>query len=369
MINVFTPKVNDADVVAVANALRIGEISGIFGKSINNFENYFAKFVGCDFGVATTSGTTALHLALAAAGVGEGDEVIVSSSTNIATALAPIYLGAIPIPADVKEDSWNIDPECIERLINNKTKAIIPVHLFGNPANMDQIMEISRKYGLLVIEDCAQAHGAKWKGKPVGSFGHMAAFSFYANKIITTGEGGMVVTNDDNLADKMRYLKNLAFGEPRFLHRDIGFNYRMTAFQAALGLSQLNRIDTIIEKKIDIYNTYKSLLINEDRIIWQNINEEAYSSHWMVGFRIDRKSCVKRDEFAISLYNNGIETRNFFCPMNQQPALISKNISSRTYCPVSDYLWEDGIYIPSGLDLDIDNQIYIVDNIIKALNG
>lgn len=248
MIPLFEPAIERADVEAVVAALARGEISGNFGQSLELFEAQFAEKMGCRYGVTTTSGTTALHLALAAADIGSGDEVIVSSSTNIATALAAVYTGAIPVPVDVGPSTWNIDIDQVEALITPRTKAIIPVHLFGAPAQMDRLMSVATRHGLLVVEDCAQAHGACLNGRPVGSFGQMAAFSFYANKIITTGEGGMVTTNDEQFARRLRYLRNVAFTLPRFRHEEIGFNYRMTGYQAAFGLSQLARLDRLIEK-------------------------------------------------------------------------------------------------------------------------
>src|SRR5688572_25799258 len=231
MIEVFDPIIGEEEIEAVVAALRRGEISGSFGESIPRFEEEFAAYCGCKYGVAVSSGSTALHIAVAAAGIGAGDEVLISASTNIATALAVVHNGAIPVPVDSEEITWNLNLDLIEDLITERTKAIIPVHLYGHPVDMDRLMEITRKHNLLVIEDCAESHGATCRGRMTGSFGDMACFSFYANKVITTGEGGMITTNNEQLAERLRLLRNLAFTKPRFRHEEAGFNFRMTGYQ------------------------------------------------------------------------------------------------------------------------------------------
>ena len=204
MIPVFEPSIGDEEAEAVAAAVRRGEISGSFGEELPGFEREFADFVGASHGVAVTSGTAALNLAVAAAGIGPGDEVLVSASTNVATALAPYHCGAIPVPVDSEPETCNLDLDLVESLITPRTKAIIPVHLFGHPVDMDRLLEIAQRHDLVVIEDCAESHGATVRGRMTGSFGDMACFSFYANKVITTGEGGMVMTDDDALAERLR---------------------------------------------------------------------------------------------------------------------------------------------------------------------
>ena len=255
-IQVHQPDIGEDEIASVVAALRRGEISGSFGKAIPEFEEKFAAYCGCKYGVSVTSGTTALQLAVSAAGIGQGDEVLMSASTNIATALAAYHNNAVSVGVDSEPDTWNIDPDLIEPLITPRSRAIIPVHLFGHPAKMDQIMDIARRHKLLVIEDCAESHGATWKGKMTGGFGDMGCFSFYVNKVITTGEGGMVVTNDAKLAERLRLLRNLAFTKPRFLHELPGYNFRMTGYQAAMGLAQFARIDQIIAQKRRVAHTY-----------------------------------------------------------------------------------------------------------------
>jgi perosamine synthetase len=248
--------------------------------------------------------------------------------------------------------TWNLDPGLIEGLITPRTRAIIPVHLFGHPAAMDRIMEIARKHGLVVIEDCAESHGATWQGRMTGSFGDMACFSFYANKVITTGEGGMVVTNDDKLAERLRSLRNLAFGKPRFLHQIAGYNFRMTGLQAAIGLAQFARIERVIEDKRRIAATYNRLLQGVRGLQLPTELPQARNVYWMYAMVVEPEFGVTRDELAQYLADRGIETRTFFCPMSKQPFLRKQPGFRDIPCPVADHLWERGLYLPSTHSLD-----------------
>ena len=317
MISVYEPVIGDEEIEAVVAALKRGEISGSFGKAIPEFEQAFAQYCGCKYGIAVTSGTTALHLAVAAAGIGPGDEVLVSASTNIATALAVIHNGAVPVPVDAENITWNIDSTLIEPLITPKTRAIIPVHLYGHPVDMDRLMSIARQHKLIVIEDCAESHGATCRGKMTGSFGDMGCFSFYANKVITTGEGGMVVTNSEPLAKQMQLLRNLAFTQPRFRHEASGYNFRMTGYQAAMGLAQFHKIEKIITEKRRVAHTYNQYLKGISGL--QLPVEEPWAHHvyWMYAVVINAEFGMTRDQLAQTLWNHGIETRTFFCPMKQ----------------------------------------------------
>lgn len=352
---VFTPEINKKDLQYVNDALKQGEISGNFGKYIEKFENKFAAYCGTKYAVTVSNGTCALNLALSSIGIKKGDEVLVSSSTNIASALAVVYLGAKPIPIDSEIDTWNIDPRKIEKFINKKTKAIIPVHLYGNPANMLEIKKISRKYGLVIIEDAAEAHGAEINKQKTGSFGHLGCFSFYANKIITTGEGGMVTTNSKKLYNKLKYLKNLAFGKPRFVHKEIGFNYRLTGYQAAMGLSQLENIEKNILNKIRISKLYKKYL--DDRLFNHQLIKKDYKSvYWMYGITLKRKNY--KNILQKKLLKLGIDTRNFFFPISQQPCFKYLNLNMYK-TPISNELWENGLYLPSSTSLTESDIIYI----------
>jgi perosamine synthetase len=351
MIEVFEPVIGEEEIQAVIAALRRGEISGTFGESLTTFEKEFAEYCGCKNGVAVSSGTTALHLAVTAAEIGPGDEVLVSASTNIATALAVIHNGAVPIPVDSEAVTWNLNLDLVESLITAKTKAIIPVHLYGHPVDMDRLMEIARRHKLLVIEDCAESHGATCRGRMTGSFGEMSCFSFYANKVITTGEGGMVLTNDDALADRLRLLRNLAFTKPRFRHESAGYNFRMTGLQAAMGLVQTRKIESIIAEKRRLAAAYNRLLAGVEGLQLPAEADWARNVYWMYGVVVQPEFGMSRDQLAESLRSDGIDTRTFFCPMNQQPCLSNREGFRQIDCPVADRLWETGLYLPSTVTL------------------
>jgi perosamine synthetase len=362
---VFEPDFGEAEIAAVTSAMRRGEISGVFGKSISQFEEAFASYCGVGHGVAVSNGTVALQLAARVAGVGPGDEVLVSACTNIASALAVFYNGAITIPVDACPRTWNLDLGLLERLITPRTKAIIAVHFLGNPVDMPRLMEIAERHGLKVIEDCAEAHGAEWQGRKVGSFGHLACFSFLSNKVITTGEGGMILTRDAGMAEQLRYLRSLAFGKIRFYHEEAGYNFRLTSMQAAMGVVQVGRLEEIIGKKIDLYRRYQKRLASIRGIRLVQEPTDGRHVHWMVGLRLDREFGISRDDLRNRLTAHGVDTRTFFCPMNQQPFLNRQPGSRRASCPIADDLWKDGLYLPSTTSLsDVD-----LDFIVGAIRG
>ena len=348
----------------MSDALRRGEISGTFGNYLKQFEERFAAFIGVRHGVAVTSGTTALQLAVTAAGIGPAHEVLLSSSTNIATALAVVHNNAMPVPVDSEGETWNLDLDLIEPLISEKTRAIIPVHLFGHPVDMDRLMEIANRHGLLVIEDCAQAHGAMVRERKVGGFGRMGCFSFYANKVITTGEGGMVVTDDDALADRLRLLRNLAFTTPRFRHVEAGYNFRMTGYQAAMGLAQLERIETILAEKRRVAGLYNEYLGGIAGLQLPVEKEWARNVYWMYAVVVKPEFGMSRNELANELRIQGIDTRTFFCPMSQQPCLVERPGFRQVPCPVADRLWEQGLYLPSTYTLP-DARIRSIANAVR----
>ncbi len=368
MIPVFEPVIAEDEIAMVVDALRKGEVSGTFGKYIEDFENEFAAYCGCKYGIAVNSGTSALHLAIAALDLKEGDEVLVSASTNIATALAAIHNSAVPIPVDSEPETWNLDLDLIEGLITPKTKAIIPVHLYGHPVDMDRLMEIANRHNLIVVEDCAESHGATVRGRMTGGFGHMACYSFYANKIITTGEGGMVTTNDKEFAERIKLLRNLAFTKPRFRHELAGFNFRMPGFVAALGLAQFRKIDAIVEQKRRMAHTYNEKLRDVPGIQLPAEKEWAKNVYWMYGIVVKPEFGITRDKLAEALNERGIETRTFFCPMNQQPVLQKVEGFREVPCPVADSLWENGLYLPSAWNLDDEKIAFIADAIKQAPN-
>jgi len=359
----YEPVITEEDVQAVVTALRAGEISGTYGKALTQFEDYFASYCGCKYGVATTSGTTALHLAVAVAGIGQGDEVLISASTNIATALAVVHNGGIPVPVDSEDITWNLNLGLIKGLVTERTKAIIPVHLFGHPVDMVSLMDIARQCHLKVIEDAAEAHGATCRGRKVGSFGDMGCYSFYANKIITTGEGGMVVTDDVKLYKKLKLLRNLAFTDRRFVHQEAGFNFRMTNYQAAMGSSQLRRIAKIISEKRRVAHAYINYLHDVKGLQLPVEMEWAVNVYWMFGIVVQPEFGISRDELMKRLADEGIETRTFFCPMNQQPVLKRLEGFREVECPVADSLWENGLYLPSSYTLSEEDIVRIASGI------
>jgi perosamine synthetase len=375
MIPVFEPDIGEGEIEGVLAALRRGEISGSFGTAIPEFERLFATYVGCKYGIAMSSGTTALHAAVAAAGIGPGDEVLVSAMTNIATALAVAHNGAVPVPVDSEATTWNLDLDLVEKLITPRTRAIIPVHVYGHPVDMDRLMRIADAHRLLVIEDCAESHGATVRARMTGSFGKMGCFSFYANKIITTGEGGMVTTNDDALAERLRLLRNLAFTKPRFRHEVLGYNFRMTGMQAAMGVAQVKRIEGVIEGKRRMAGAYNKALAALD---WLQLPAEAdwaRNVYWMyaVVLRAEAaESGLRRADVLRLLDKAGVETRTFFCPMNAQPALQHLGGFRDVPCPVADGLWERGFYLPSSTNLadaEIAHIASALTNAARELRG
>ena len=366
MIPVFEPEIGDDEIQAVLAALKRGEISGSFGSAIPEFEQLFASYVGCKHGVAVSSGTTALQVAVAAAGIGPGDEVLVSALTNIATALAVTHNGALPVPVDSEATTWNLDLDLVERAITPRTRAIIPVHVYGHPVDMDRVRAIADEHNLIVIEDCAESHGATVRGRMTGGLGQMGCFSFYANKIITTGEGGMVTTNDDALADRLRLLRNLAFTQPRFRHELLGYNFRMTGMQAAMGVVQTRRIEAVIAAKRRMAATYNQALAGLD---WLQLPAElpwARNVYWMYAVAIRPQSDIRRDVVTTRLREAGVDTRTFFCPMNQQPALRRLPGFRADPCPVADGLWETGFYLPSSTSLTSAEIERVADALAEA---
>ena len=367
-ISVNDIKLTEKEIDYAIDAIKSGFISGTTGKYIEKFEKEFAKFCGTDFAVACSSGTTALQLAVRAAGVKEGDEVLVNTFTNIASILAIIYNGAKPVLVDSRKDTWSMDESQLESRITKRTKAIIPVHIFGHPVKMDTVMDIADKYNLIIIEDAAEAHGAEFLGKKVGSIGHLGCFSFLAGKIITSGEGGMVVTNDEFLAGKMRQLRSLSFGNGvnRYMHEDLGFNFRMTNIQAAIGYGQTQRAKELIDKRRRIASWYKDKLKNINGITLPSEAEWAKNVYWMYGILINDEFGMSRNDVIRGLKECGIDSRPFFVPMHKQKVFLEKKMFLNDYLPVSEYLGSHGLYLPTGATLTIDNA-EVIASVIKDI--
>ncbi|MBI2144953.1 DegT/DnrJ/EryC1/StrS family aminotransferase [Candidatus Woesearchaeota archaeon] len=353
-IPVSEPFLNGNEEKYVLECLRTSWVSSL-GRFIPEFEAKFAKFSGCSHGVAVMNGTVALQLALAALGIKEGDEVIVPDLTFVATANAVKYLGAKPVLVDSEPETWNIDPGKISAAVTKKTKAIIPVHLYGHPCDMDSVMAVAKKHDLFVIEDAAEAHGAEYKGKKVGSIGDVGCFSFYGNKIITTGEGGMCTTGDAGLAGRMHFLKDHAMRpEKRYWHPEMGYNFRMTNVQAAIGLAQLEQIEKFIEIKRKNAQLYNSLLQKISGITIQPEMPWAKSVYWMHSILVDEgKFGCGRDELMAKLKEKGIDSRPFFYPMHQLP--VFKGSGSDADFPVASRLSGMGMNLPSSVKLSSDD--------------
>jgi perosamine synthetase len=358
-IPVSEPTITEKEVEYVTQAVKSGWVSSL-GEFINKFEEKFAKFIGTKYALTVTNGTAALHLALVSLGIKEGDEVIIPDLTFIATANAVKYTGATPVFADIDKETWCISPDDIRKKFTPKTKAIIPVHLYGHPADMDPILEIAKEYGLYVIEDCAEAHGAEYKGKKVGSLGNCGVFSFYGNKIITTGEGGMITTNDEKLYEKAKYLRDHAMNkEKRYWHTEIGYNYRMTNIQAALGLAQLERIEEIIQKKRQIFEWYKEGLSDLEGISLNPEKEYAKNVFWMVCFVNEKFDEEKRDKFMKKLREKGIDTRPFFFPCSMMPMYKHDKFIN----PISYEIYKKGVNLPSSYNLRREEITFICEEI------
>lgn len=330
------------------------------GAFIEKFEEEFARFVGTKYAIATNSGTSAVHLALAASDIGPGDEVIVPTFTMFSPVAAILYVGATPVFVDSDPKTWTMDISEVSKSITKRTAAILAVHTYGHPADLDSLLKLSKKHKLALIEDAAEGLGALYKKRNIGTFGDIACFSFYANKLVTSGEGGMVTTNDRNLATRLALLRDMAYHpKKRFLHTELGFTYRMSNMQAAVGLSYLEHIDKTLKHKNSIAALYRSFLsqityINlQPRVAW------ATPICWMFCILIKNKSPITRDKFRKLLSMKGIETRDFFVPAHRQPVIKKLNIKTTNKFPISDRISNQGLYLPSGPKLTSRDINYI----------
>lgn len=357
---VNTPDLSGQELKYVSEAVETGWISSM-GPRVKEFEDLFASYHGVKEAVAVSSGTAALHICCVSLGIGPGDEVILPTFTMVASAFAVMYTGATPVFVDCEMDTWNMDIEDLKKKITAKTKAIMPVHIYGLPCNMPAIMTLAEERGIAVMEDAAEAHGAKVHGQLAGTFGKVNAFSFYANKIITTGEGGMVLTNDQDLADHLRTIKDLSHDPAeRFSHLELSFNYRMTNLQAALGVAQMERIDEFLVKKRHMAKTYQEGFSKIEGITLP-VEPEGYENvYWMYGILIDESFGLSRDEVMKKLGEKGIGTRSFFKPMHLQPAIHNKGVPLPDSLPVSEEIGRRGLYVPSGLALKDEDMKRVV---------
>jgi perosamine synthetase len=355
---VAEPSLGENELAYVTDCIVTNWISST-GKYVTQFEEMFAKFCGTKYAIATSNGTTALHLALLAFDIKAGDEVLVPSLTFIATANAVTYTGAKPVFIDSETKTWNMDPALLEKAITPKTKAIIPVHLYGHPAEMDAIMAIARKHKLAVIEDAAEAHGAEHKNRRVGGIGDIGVFSFYGNKIITTGEGGMITTNDAKLVEKIRLLRDHGMtATKRYWHPVVGYNYRLTNIQAAIGVAQVERIDTIIAAKLDVAKRYEQQLKGIPGIVCPPKEAWAKNVYWLYSILVEEEYGMTRDALMQELNGMHIDTRPFFPPVHTQP-IYQTSLSLK----VAEELANKGLSLPSSASL----QSHEVDRVCSAI--
>ncbi|UJS25909.1 DegT/DnrJ/EryC1/StrS family aminotransferase [Thiothrix winogradskyi] len=352
-IPVNEPLLNGNEKAYLNQCIDTGWISSE-GPFVKQFEEQFAAKMGRKYGIAVANGSVALDAAIVALDIGAGDEVIMPTFTIISCAAAIVRAGAIPVLVDSDPVTWNMDVEQIESLITPRTKAIMAVHIFGLPVDMQPLLTLAERYNLKVIEDAAQMHGQTYQGKPCGSFGDISTFSFYPNKHITTGEGGMIATDDPQLAEKCRSLRNLCFKpEQRFLHDELGWNFRMTNLQAALGVAQLERLDEFVQRKRHMGRYYTHLLEGVAGIQLPLANTTyAENIYWVYGVVLDDDLPFDAKTAMNALGKLGIGTRPFFWAMHEQPVLRNMGLFGNARYPVAERLARRGFYIPSGLALN-----------------
>jgi len=338
------------------------------GPFVNEFEEKFSSYLGTRYGIAVCNGTAALETALFAAGIGKGDEVIMPTFTIISCASAALRLGAKPVLVDSEPDTWNMDVTQIEGKITDRTKAIMPVHIYGHPVDMDPVMELAEDYNLKVIEDAAEVHGALYKGEKAGAIGDVGSFSFYANKIITTGEGGMVVTNDEETAERARSYRNLCFKpERRFYHTELGENFRMTNLQAAVGVAQLEQINRFIEIKRGNARKYTDGLRGIRGIKTPVEKEWAKNVYWMYAIELSEDTGITAAQMAEHLAEKGIGTRPFFLGLHEQPVFHDMGLFVGEHYPVAERIARQGLYLPSGHTLTKEQIRYVCEAVKAAI--
>ncbi len=377
MISVNEPVLGQRESEYVADCLRTGWISSA-GRYIEQFENQWAAYCGRRYGIGVSNGTAALHAAVACLRLNPGDEVILPTFTIISCALAVIYSGAIPVLVDCDPRTWCMEVEQVKQKINGRTRAIMPVHIYGHPVDMDPILDLAKSHGLAVIEDAAEVHGAEYltgrhtgwpQWRRCGSFGTLSCFSFYANKLITTGEGGMVLTDDPELAERIRSFRNLCFQpKRRFHHEELGFNFRLTNLQAALGVAQLERIGEIIARKRWIGQEYTRRLVGIKDLQLPVEEPWARNVYWMYGVVLSEKSGMDAPAFAQRLKEHGIETRPFFLGLHEQPVFHERELFLGERHPVAERIARQGLYLPSGLALTVEQMDKVCEAVHQVLS-
>lgn len=364
-IPVGGPQVYPVDYIRVARALWKNELSGYSNQYLPRFENEFAKIAGTKFAYAVNSGTSAIYLTLAALNLPKGTPVAVSAYTNMATFFPVIQLGLIPVPIDIDKKFFNLNPDDLQSVVDSNFGAIIVVHIFGQPANMDAIMGIAQKHKIPVIEDCAEAHGATYHGQPVGSFGRAGCFSFYANKLVGTGEGGAISTSNEEFANTVDSMRSLAFGkENKFLHESDGFNFRMTNIQAALGLSQISNLRKTLKRKYLIATRYNEILENNHKLVLPSSTQGSVTWMYHLTLKCGHERC--RDSIIMEMGKVGIELRPGFIPFSDQLKILLKYGLSVRATPVASSIGQSAFYLPTSLKLRDDQIQWICRNLAKV---
>lgn len=360
MIPVNVPLLGDQELENVIECIETAWISSA-GRFVEEFEDKWATYCGMEHGIAVSNGTTALQIAFECLDLKPGDEVIMPTFTIISCALAVIEAGGVPVLVDSDPETWCMNVSQVEERITDRTRCIMPVHIYGHPVDMDPLLTLAEKYDLVIVEDAAEVHGAEYFSgrdgenpgwRRCGGLGHISTFSFYANKLITTGEGGMVLTSDDCYADKLRSLRNLCFRpERRFYHTELGYNYRLTNLQAALGVAQIDRIDRIIAKKRWIGETYTEHLSDVSALQLPVEKRWAKQVYWMYGVVLDESTGIDAEILANRLEERGVQTRPFFLGMHEQPVFLERGLFLGESYPVAERIACQGLYLPSGLAL------------------
>ena len=377
MIPVSEPMLGERELEYVTECIRTGWVSSV-GHFIREFEEGWANYCGRRYGIAVSNGTTALQLAVACLDLEAGDEIIMPSFTIISCALAVIYNGAVPVLVDSDPGTWCMDVDQVKAKITPRTRAIMAVHIYGHPVDMDPLLAVADAHGLAVIEDAAEAHGAEYlcrrdrkdsEWRRCGSFGVISCFSFYANKLITTGEGGMLLTDNPGLAEKARSVRNLCFQDHRrFFHEDLGFNFRMTNLQASLGLAQLERMSEIVAKKRWIGQNYNRGLQDLPGLKLPVEKSWARSVYWMYAVVLSEEKGMDAAEFAAKLEHRGVQTRPFFLGMHEQPVFHQRGLFIDEQYPVAERIARQGLYLPSGLSLTEDQLVQVCNAVKEVLS-
>ena len=361
---VYKPFIGLKEIYNVVKVIKSGWVSSL-GKEIIDFEKKFANSVDCEFGISVSNATNGLHIVLASLGISEDDELIVPHLTFVATANAVKYTKAKLILCDVNTYDLNININCLKKLITSKTRVIMPVHLYGAPCNMDEILEIASKNDIFILEDSAESHFAKYRNKAIGSLGNASVFSFYGNKIITTGEGGMITTNDSKLNERLKFLRDHAMNkEKRYWHEEVGYNYRLTNIQASFGLAQLSRKKRIVAEKIKIFKWYESFLKDIENIYFNHQDTLNQNVYWLVNIFHPDLNSSKIKQIKLELNKNSIDIRELFYPISMQPPFSNSYLNKKT--SNSHKIYDKGFSLPSYYGLS-KNNVYYISKILKKI--